>query len=232
MVQHRPSKEEVLAAFRRSAILESARDVFGECGFERATIDRIARDAGVAKGTVYLYYDSKRTIYEDALNQGLAELDELLRVRVDEAPTLRAAIAAFIRTRVQYFLERPSFFRMYVAAVANQLARSQACPPEFQAMHERQTRRLQAVVARAAADGAIRRVDPATVSIAIADLTKGLIVRRLATTATPDLEGEIEQLVSMIWDGIGRRPGHGAPGPGNAGRPTGRTGATMRKGGR
>jgi AcrR family transcriptional regulator len=232
MVQHRPSKEEVLAAYRRSAILESARDVFGDCGFDRATIDRIARDAGVAKGTVYLYYDSKRSIYEDALNQGLAELDDLLRVRVDEALTLREAIAAFIRTRVQYFLERPSFFRMYVAAVANQLAQSQTCPPEFQAMHDRQTRRLQAVVARAAAHGAIRRVDPATVSLAIADLTKGLIMRRLATTAAPGLEGEIEQLVSMIWHGIGRRTGHSAQGTGDRGRGTGRRGTTMRRGGR
>ena len=47
-----PSKKQLVKQFRTSGILQAARRVFGEKGYERATIDEIARAAGVAKGTV------------------------------------------------------------------------------------------------------------------------------------------------------------------------------------
>lgn len=50
-----PSRKQLVVQFRISGILQAARRVFGEEGYERATIDDIARAAGVAKGTVYLY---------------------------------------------------------------------------------------------------------------------------------------------------------------------------------
>lgn len=44
---------------RREDILEAARQVFGEKGYRNAGIEEIAKRAGVAHGTVYLYYPSK-----------------------------------------------------------------------------------------------------------------------------------------------------------------------------
>jgi len=55
---------------RREAILQAAQDVFAEKGFDGATIADIARAAGVASGTVYLYYDSKIDLFA-ALNARL-----------------------------------------------------------------------------------------------------------------------------------------------------------------
>jgi len=48
----------------RGAILGAARQVFRERGYEKAHMDDIARLAGVAKGTVYLYFKSKLAILE------------------------------------------------------------------------------------------------------------------------------------------------------------------------
>ena len=50
--------------------------MFGERGFDCATMERIAQEADVAKGTTYLYYRSKQSIYDAALGSGFAELDE------------------------------------------------------------------------------------------------------------------------------------------------------------
>lgn len=52
---------------RREAILTAARKVFAKKGFDGATIADIARAAGVASGTVYLYYESKIDLFA-ALN--------------------------------------------------------------------------------------------------------------------------------------------------------------------
>ncbi len=62
----RPTQDE-----RRAAILTAALDVFAENGFAAARLDDVAQKAGVAKGTLYLYFPDKEALFE-ALLQGLA----------------------------------------------------------------------------------------------------------------------------------------------------------------
>ena len=198
----RPSKEAVLTAYRQSALLEAATRVFGERGFECATMDMIARDADVAKGTVYLYYPSKKSIYDAALNGGLAALDDRTGARIDAAATFRDVISAFILARAEYFLERHDFFRMYVAAIAQQVMDVKARPSEFAALVDRQTRHLEAAVTRAIARREIRRVDPGATALAIFDLTRGLVARRLGSDAGADFADDSAFLADLIWRGL------------------------------
>lgn len=176
--------------------------VFGACGFEGATMERIAREADVAKGTIYLYYASKQSIYDAALRSGFADLDERTRAALEQAGTLREAISAFIATRAAFFFERPDFFCMYVAAIANQIIDAKARPSEIHAMVERQTRRLAQAVERAVTRREIRRVDPAATTLAIFDLTRGLVVRRLMARAGPDATSDALFLADLIWRGL------------------------------
>jgi AcrR family transcriptional regulator len=48
---------------KREAIFEAALDLFGRYGYRRTSIDDIARKAGVAKGTVYLYVENKEALF-------------------------------------------------------------------------------------------------------------------------------------------------------------------------
>jgi len=48
---------------KREAILDAALGLFGRYGFRRTSIDDIARAAGVAKGTVYLYVENKEALF-------------------------------------------------------------------------------------------------------------------------------------------------------------------------
>ena len=49
---------------KRRQILEGARRVFLAAGFDGASMGEIARAAGVSKGTLYVYFDSKETLFE------------------------------------------------------------------------------------------------------------------------------------------------------------------------
>ena len=124
MTRKRRKKEDVLNEFRRSELVAAARHVFGTHGFENATMDAIARQADVAKGTVYLYYRSKRDIYEATLRACMEDLEAIVRDRVEAAAPLQAAIAAFVAARVTYFQEHQDFFRMYVDEIGSQVRRA------------------------------------------------------------------------------------------------------------
>ena len=65
----------------RQKILAAAERIFGELGYERASIVEITRDAGVAQGTFYVYFPSKKAVFEELV----WELNHLLRRRLREA---------------------------------------------------------------------------------------------------------------------------------------------------
>jgi AcrR family transcriptional regulator len=59
---------------KRQAIIEAARNIFAMKGYEDTTIAEIADDAGVAVGTVYLYFHNKREIYTSVSLDQIATL--------------------------------------------------------------------------------------------------------------------------------------------------------------
>ena len=60
------------AEARRAVILDAALRVFGQYGFRRASMDDIAREAQIGKGTIYLSFTSKDEVFQ-ALSQRLAQ---------------------------------------------------------------------------------------------------------------------------------------------------------------
>ena len=103
--------------FRRRSILDAARAVFFEDGFHLATVDDVATQAEVSKGTVYLYFESKETILAHLLLEGL---DELVAV-LEEAYAAERDIAPGERLRrlamgyLTFFQANPLYFRLIMA---------------------------------------------------------------------------------------------------------------------
>jgi AcrR family transcriptional regulator len=62
------------SADRRDAILAAALDEFASRGFEAARLDDVARRAGVAKGTIYLYFRDKESLFQELIRTMLTPL--------------------------------------------------------------------------------------------------------------------------------------------------------------
>src|SRR5882672_123658 len=73
----RKNRPDPPAGAKRDAILRAAIDVFAERGYFNAQVADVARAAGVAAGTVYLYFQSKDdllvSIFEKTMREALAE---------------------------------------------------------------------------------------------------------------------------------------------------------------
>ncbi len=77
-----------LRASRRSAILTAARSRFALRGYHRTSIDDIIEEAGIARGTFYLHFESKRAIFDELLADFLATLQSTLwRIDVSKGAT-------------------------------------------------------------------------------------------------------------------------------------------------
>ncbi len=90
---------------RPDEILDAALAVFGESGFARAKIEDVARLAGVSKGTVYLYYDSKEALFREMVRAKivatLAEGEALVRTHEGSARALLVDLIRGMYVRVR-----------------------------------------------------------------------------------------------------------------------------------
>lgn len=97
-VQSRTRRWQRRPAARPEEILDAALAVFGESGFARAKIDDVAKLAGVSKGTVYLYFESKEALFREMVRAkivaSLAEAET--QVRTHEGPA-RALLTDLVR---------------------------------------------------------------------------------------------------------------------------------------
>jgi AcrR family transcriptional regulator len=116
---------------RRTQILEAALAVFSREGFHATRVDAIAREAGLAKGTIYLYFPTKEAIVQAAVERFslLPALSDLTDQLADEPPeraipALCRAVWARLRERVpaialllQEGAARPENRRLFVERV-------------------------------------------------------------------------------------------------------------------
>lgn len=73
-------------AERRAHILTAARDAFAKRGYHQSTIDDIVAEAGVARGTFYLYFEDKRAVFSDLMDRFFTSLTMAIN-RIDIGPT-------------------------------------------------------------------------------------------------------------------------------------------------
>ncbi len=195
------SKHDVVSEFRCGEILAATRKVFAVSGFNEATMDDIASAAGIAKGTVYLYFSAKKDIYLAALKQGLTELRDRTRTNMNAADGIQARLRAFVRTRIEYAEVNRDFIKIYHSEFGN-LTNAAAHDSEFQQLYLQQAKELEKVLRSAMDSGEIRRVRSDFAAFIIYDMVRGVMTQRLLEWSTVPLEEDIQLLNDLIWKGI------------------------------
>lgn len=110
-------KREQTKVQNRQAILDAAREVFGELGYETATVRDIIRRTGLAAGTFYNYYRSKEEVFAALADDGARRFGPILkelrgRHHGDFETFARAAITAYFEflaaEQSSWLVERPA----------------------------------------------------------------------------------------------------------------------------
>lgn len=99
----------------RKRILEAARDVFFRNGFMSANLDEMAEKAGVAKGTLYRYFESKADLYVAVLTNNHEIFLEEMRAAGQEGETALERIRSIARFYFAHWMDHPDYFLIFWA---------------------------------------------------------------------------------------------------------------------
>lgn len=195
---------------RPQEILGAALAEFAANGYAATRLDDVARRAGISKGTIYLYFDSKEELFKEVVRRSVVPQLENLRAAVDG---FSGSVEDFIRTRFKEFelrlieSEVRFIFRLLVAEGHKfpDLTRFY-----FDEVIGRGMAVLRRLVARGVAQGEFRPTALDEVpQLLVAPALLGLLWKALFDRYRPlDLERMLETYVDLILNGLKaeRRP--------------------------
>lgn len=197
------TKEEVLKNYRVGEILEAARRVIGRFGFEGTTIDRVADEARIAKGTIYLYFPNKEALLHSAVVEGIRDLTaELARGDNTSLPPIER-LASLIRSMFKIQKSHEDFFKALILD-----SRFVSYEPGDRRGEELRKVYLEwvdyfATVLRSAAEqGAIRSMDPQLTALMLAEMMTAPLRRRLLLISDTPAENDAEDVIDMFLHGV------------------------------
>lgn len=170
---------------RRDSILQAARTVFARQGYADTVVEDIANQAGIGKGTLYLYFRSKEQIYLAALLEEARQLDSDSRAAMSAAGTWRDKLGAYLLVRMHYFETHQDFLRIYMTEFRGMCMQGKPFAAEFIHLMQEGEAQLAQVFAASAARGEIRAVDPELAAVTVSDITRGLMERHLRNWGRP-----------------------------------------------
>jgi len=195
-----PGKREQTKLANRQAILDAARAVFRELGYEVATVRDIIRRTGLSVGAFYNYYRSKEEVIAALADDGARRFRPILHAEYLKAQDFES----YLRGATRAYFE-------FLAAEAEAWGKEPVVPgepdvytrntPEIRAVHEEVRQALAGVMER----GLAPRVDLdylATACIAIVREVGDRMVER----RPPDVVAATEFCVTLILGGVAAAP--------------------------
>ncbi len=202
---------------KRQQIMEGARRVFLDCGFDGASVGDIVRVAGVSKGTLYAYFPGKEKLFEAIIIEDRSKQAEAL-FTLDEEDRDAARVLRRLGQSFLGMLFEPAmlaFLRIVIAAAAKFPEIGKAY---FDAGPCRGWQRLADYLERMTAQGVLRVDDPQRAASQFLDLCKsGLHLRMLLGEREPpsreEIERNLDSAVRVFLAAYGPVPMHRAAPP-------------------
>ena len=169
-------REEKKAEVRRR-ILEAAKEIFFRDGFMDANLDEIAELAGVAKGTLYRYFDNKAQIYLAVLSRKARRFEKKLQDALDPQVSPIEALVGVSRFYFQHYVENPDYFQIFWA-IENQAVIGELPPEvvrEVTRLWEESLGVLAGIIERGIEEGVFARCDAWEVASILWTLANAII---------------------------------------------------------
>jgi AcrR family transcriptional regulator len=185
---------------KRESILEHSRKLFSVYGVRKTTVDDIAKNAKVAKGTIYNYFQSKEDVFSQVVKTESRIVLDKVKEQVNAAPTAREKLKRLVVTKIKYFKEVIVFYKVEQEKAEELLPETHSLREEFFREEENM---ISEIINYGTARGEIEKVS-------YAGLLSHILLLALKELESPwVIELELEEvekiagrLVDVLFDGI------------------------------
>ncbi len=195
------TKKEVVAAFRTGGILAAARNLMNRKGVDALTMDEIAQAAGVAKGTLYLYFESKDELIQALLSQvGEAMVLDLQAILVTSAPPpekLRQVVSLLLN-----YVDRVVLFPVYLRELVRFKSGRKAAMTGLQALEERIVALITTILAEGIAQKQFIPADPRLLAFLLKGLGRAVGYYQMTRDDKDAVQDTLRVVLTLVFSGL------------------------------
>jgi AcrR family transcriptional regulator len=185
---------------KRRVILDAAAAEIARYGYDRANINTIAERAGIGRGTIYLYFDSKDEILDALLDTIGSLIDETVQAWLELDLPWRDRLRSLSQSFVALAEEHRDFFRVHVSALHG-VNRDIGAPMARWLLTS--VKHLAAAFQRAMDEGLIVSMPADTLAVLVLSALESLaLLPDMLQQRTPGYEDRAETLASLLWRGM------------------------------
>jgi AcrR family transcriptional regulator len=159
---------------RRAEIIAAALKVFAKKGFGNTRAEDVAAQARIAKGTLYLYFDSKEAIYEAALSHAMTQLTAMVAERLETAATTDERVRVWVGSRLEFWGAQGELYRMVMTVGREKRQRKHTAEILRESVEQ-----LVSILRDGVERGELKPRAPEPVGWAVMDMVRGSIERRV-----------------------------------------------------
>jgi len=204
---------EALWASRQEEILEQAALLFAKHGYTATDTQLLASTIGVGKGTVYRYFASKRELFLAAADRVMRKMRQRVDSSVEGIEDPLERITAAIRAFLAFFAEQPEFVELLIQERAQFKDRIK---PTFMEHREVNVERWRAIYRQLMLDGRVRNMPAERITDVVGDLLYGTIFTNYFTGRAKSVEGQAQDIIDLVFNGILTEQGKQALGQGDS----------------
>jgi len=195
-------RKKALEAFTRQGILDAAIGLLTREGIQGLTMDRVATEAGVAKGTLYVYFTNKEDILDAALD---ACFDPLIRESFalldgDQAPDKK--LAEYSLCYVKFFDEHRDLIRViFFDRERSNSGKSHFTDSRYRTFVER----VADVLDEGVRQGLFVPSDSMKIAAMFIEAHTGMVMQRIHEGISGDVEKDARQITDIFMEGLRKR---------------------------
>lgn len=182
----------------KRAIFESSIKVFSISGYNGATMDDIAADAGVAKGTLYYHFKSKEEIFKYIISEGMNFIKEQIETMAEKQQDALSKIKVLCKIQLGLVYEKKDFFKVVMSQIWGQTSRNMELREAIKSYIEY----TQVYLEEGMRDGLIKKGDPFFMAYTLFGMLCSATVYELINEDKKNLDQLIDNLIQYILNGI------------------------------
>lgn len=183
----------------KDQIVSTARNIFNRYGFKKATMDEIAQAMGKGKSSIYYYFKSKEEIYEAVIDHEAVFLRKEITKAIGQHENPKDKLKAYVLTRMKTFRKVSNFYDAIRSEVLNHLEIINKIRNKYD---REEITLLQEILEEGIAKQVFRIKEPELTATAIVTALKGLEVPMIWASRKENPEGQLEQLLEVLFYGI------------------------------
>lgn len=190
--------------WRKEEILLAAKTVFLKKGFYEATMDDIARETGLSKGALYLYFPSKERLVAELMEKSLEGYVHLTQEVLQAKEASAERIARYVGAAFDYFGKNADLIRMVMM-----LKGDIGCSCMQKNFHEKANEimiqvnnNLSAIMKAGIKEKTFKDRDPEKMALALSGMVHEFLMKAIFTRTKKTLEEDKKTILEIFFEGV------------------------------